>query len=70
MSTTASTPAELAGRTLRMMRNAHGATVGELAGLAGCSPQHLSQVELGRRNASPALTQRLADALARLAARA
>lgn len=45
------TPAELAGRTFRMMREAHGLPLREVAAAVACSPSTLSRIELGRREA-------------------
>jgi transcriptional regulator with XRE-family HTH domain len=56
----------LAGRTFKMMREAHGLTQAEFAGLIGVSAGHLSRVEKGTREASVPLQDRIADALADL----
>ena len=48
---------------LRAIRERSGLSVSALASLAGASQPHLSNVESGRRQASPDLIQRLARAL-------
>jgi transcriptional regulator with XRE-family HTH domain len=60
------TPQVLAGRTLRMMREAHGVKLRELASMVGISPSHLSRVESGERAAGPDLTDRICDVIATL----
>lgn len=60
----------LAGRTFKMMREAHGLTQAEFADLIGVSAGHLSRVEKGEREASVPLQDRIADVLADLPARA
>lgn len=62
------TPQELAGRTLKMMREAHHVGLRELAALVGVSPSHLSRVERGERSAGDSLTARICDAIATLPA--
>lgn len=57
-----------AGRTLRMMREAHGVGVRDLAAMVGISPSHLSRVETGERAATPDLMNRICDAIADLPA--
>jgi len=59
-------PQVLAGRTFRMMREAHRVTGQELAGIVGISPSHLSRVETGTRKASAELSERLCDVIANL----
>lgn len=61
-----SSPRVLAGRTLRMMRDAHGASLRDVASRAGISPSHLSRVESGERPMTAELTQRLCDVIAEL----
>jgi transcriptional regulator with XRE-family HTH domain len=60
------TAEQLAGKTLRMMREAHQVGLRELAGLVGISPSHLSRVESGERAASPDLMDRICTAVAEL----
>lgn len=60
------TPQVLAGRTLRMMREAHRVGLRELAGLVGISPSHLSRVESGERGAGADLTDRICSVIAEL----
>ncbi len=55
-----------AGRTLRMMREAHGVSLRALAEAADVSPGHLSRVESGERIATEALVLRLCDVIAGL----
>jgi DNA-binding XRE family transcriptional regulator len=62
------TPQILAGRTLRMMREAHGVKLRELADLVGISPSHLSRVESGERAAGVDLTDRICEVIANLPA--
>lgn len=72
--TTATTPQDdltvapqvLAGRTLKMMREAHGATLRDVAAPAGVSVSHLSRVESGERPATADLTARICDVIANL----
>jgi transcriptional regulator with XRE-family HTH domain len=59
-------PQVLAGRTLRMIRETHGASLRQVADLAGISPSHLSRVEAGERPATAELTERLCAVLANL----
>ncbi len=61
-------PQTLAGRTLRMMREAHNVGLRELANLVDISPSHLSRVESGQRAAGVELTERICDAIAQLPA--
>jgi transcriptional regulator with XRE-family HTH domain len=61
-------PQVLFGRTIRMMRQAHGVGLREMAVLVGVSPSHLSRVESGERAAGADLKDRLFDALATLPA--
>jgi transcriptional regulator with XRE-family HTH domain len=60
------TPQVLAGRTMRMMRQAHRVGLREMAGLVGISPSHLSRVEKGERAAGPELTDRICQVIAEL----
>jgi transcriptional regulator with XRE-family HTH domain len=48
---------------LRVIRERSGLSLTELARTAGISQPHLSNLERGRRQASPATVRRLADAL-------
>lgn len=48
---------------LRIIRQRSGLGLGELARRAGCSQPHLSNIEHGRRQPSPATLRRLAEAL-------
>jgi len=48
---------------LRVIRERSGLTLSALALLAGISQPHLSNIERGRRQASPALLLRLAESL-------
>jgi transcriptional regulator with XRE-family HTH domain len=59
-------PQVLAGRTLRMMREAHHTSLRDLAARAGVSPSHLSRVESGERPATADLTARLCAVIADL----
>lgn len=67
---------EVLGATLREMRLDRGERLDDTAGRAGISPQYLSEVERGRKDASSemiaavvgALDSSLADVLARVAA--
>jgi DNA-binding Xre family transcriptional regulator len=58
----------LAGRTLRMIRKTHRASLREVGALVGISASHLSRVESGERPATPDLLARICDALATLPA--
>lgn len=51
------------GRTVREHRKAQGTTLPDLAGVAGISKGHLSQIEHGKRNVSLETIHKLADAL-------
>ena len=62
------TPQALAGRTLRMMREAHNVKLTALAEMVGISPSHLSRVESGERAAGPDLTDRICSVIAELPA--
>lgn len=62
------TPQVLAGRTLRMMREAHRVGLREMAAKVGVSPSHLSRVESGERAAGADLTHRLCSVIAELPA--
>lgn len=59
-------PQVLAGRTLRMMREAHHASLRAVAAAAGVSPSHLSRIESGERPATADVTARLCAAIAEL----
>jgi len=48
---------------LRVIRERSGLSVSELARTAGLSQPHLSNIETGKRQASPAVLRQLADAL-------
>lgn len=48
---------------LRVIRERSGLSVSELARTAGLSQPHLSNIETGKRQASPAALRQLADAL-------
>jgi transcriptional regulator with XRE-family HTH domain len=48
---------------LRVIRERSGLSITALAHLARISQPHLSNIELGRRQPSPAAARRLADAL-------
>jgi transcriptional regulator with XRE-family HTH domain len=48
---------------LRVIRQRSGLSESELARVAGLSQPHLSNIETGRRKASPAVIRALADAL-------
>jgi transcriptional regulator with XRE-family HTH domain len=48
---------------LRVIRERSGLSVTELARIAGMSQPHLSNIETGKRQASPAVLRHLADAL-------
>jgi transcriptional regulator with XRE-family HTH domain len=54
---------EAAGRVLREERHAQDLTLAEVAGLAGVSTQHLSEVERGRKEASSEVLQAVTGAL-------
>jgi transcriptional regulator with XRE-family HTH domain len=60
------TPEQLAGRTVRMIRQVHGVSLRSLARIVGISPSHLSRVEQGQRAVSPDLALRICQALAAL----
>lgn len=51
------------GATLRAIREARGARVGELAKLLDISHSYLSNIEAGRKPLTPALTARVAQLL-------
>jgi transcriptional regulator with XRE-family HTH domain len=55
------TPGQLAGRTLRMMREAHGLSVREVARNTSTSASHLSRIERGQACGSDDLQDRLCD---------
>ena len=59
-------PQVLAGRTLRMMREAHGVSLRKMAARVGVSPSHLSRVESGERAAGADLTDRICTVVAEL----
>jgi len=48
---------------LRVIRERSGLSVSELARIAGLSQPHLSNIETGKRQASPTVLRHLADAL-------
>lgn len=48
---------------LRVIRERSGLSVSDLARMAGLSQPHLSNIETGKRQASPAALRHLADAL-------
>ena len=50
-------------RQIAQLRAARRLTQAELAALAGCSRTHLACIESGARQGSPAVIQRLAEAL-------
>ncbi len=52
-------PHILAGRTWRMMREAHGMDRKTLALMVGVTPHYLGGVERGQRRAGPSLENRL-----------
>ncbi|MGL5818509.1 MAG: helix-turn-helix domain-containing protein [Phycicoccus sp.] len=54
---------ERVGRTLRVERAARGERIADVAGRAGVSPQYLSEVERGRKDASSEVLSALAGAL-------
>lgn len=61
------TPATvLVGRTFRMMREAHGISLRDLAVRVGVSASHLSRVESGERAAGPELYERVVETLTTL----
>jgi transcriptional regulator with XRE-family HTH domain len=51
------------GTALRIIRERSGLSATRLAQQAEISPQFLSDLELGRRNASPEVLRRIADSL-------
>ena len=51
------------GHALRAIRERSGLSVSALARQAGTSQPHLSNIEGGRRSASPALVRKLAEVL-------
>ncbi len=51
------------GATIRALREAHGLKVGELAKAIGISSFHMSNVESGTKNATPAVCRKVADTL-------
>jgi transcriptional regulator with XRE-family HTH domain len=53
---------------MRMMREAHGVGLREMAGLVGISPSHLSRVESGERAAGASLTDRICKVVVELPA--
>lgn len=53
------------GDLIRDLREKRGMTGAQFADTCGLSPQHLSDVERGRRNPSPPVAKRIADALER-----
>jgi transcriptional regulator with XRE-family HTH domain len=59
-------PQVLAGRTYRMLREAHGVSLRSLAAMVDVSPSHLSRVEQGERAAGPSLDRRIVEAIASL----
>ena len=54
---------QLNGHALRIIRERSGLSVSALASQVGISQPHLSNIERGRRRASPEVSQRLAVAL-------
>lgn len=54
---------EVNHHALRVIRERSGISVSELARRAGMSQPHLSNIETGKRSASPAAVRQLADAL-------
>jgi transcriptional regulator with XRE-family HTH domain len=66
--TAASTPDELAGRAIRLMRSTHQVSLRRLAKIVGCDPGHLSRVEQGKREMTVDLFNRITAALATLPA--
>jgi transcriptional regulator with XRE-family HTH domain len=61
---TESAGVEIAGTRLRQLRKLAGFNLKPFATLAGCSPQYVSQLELGtRQRASPELFARICDVL-------
>lgn len=60
MSITPTTP----GEALKALRNSAGLTLEQVAQEAGVSATHLSRVETGARNASPAWIGAVAEAIA------
>lgn len=57
-------PLVLAGRTMRMMREAHHITLRDMAGRVGISASHLSRIESGERAAGEELTDRICQVIA------
>lgn len=51
------------GASLRVIRTRSGWSVSSLAEKVGCKPSHISNIEAGRRQASPELVHRLAKVL-------
>ena len=58
----------LRGRTIRMMREAHGVSTREFARWVGISHSHLVRIETGERTAGPDLLDRIHVTLAGLPA--
>lgn len=56
-------PMDINPDALRVIRERSGIGVGELARSAGVQSAHLSNIEAGRRNASPAVARSIAKAL-------
>ncbi len=54
---------ELVGRQLRRLRTTRGDTLIETAGRAGISPQYLSEIERGRKDASSEMLAAVTGAL-------
>ena len=54
---------QLNGHALRVIRERSGLSVSALASEVGISQPHLSNIERGRRRASPEVSRRLAAAL-------
>lgn len=54
---------QINGEVLRIIRERSGYSGAKLAEECELSPQHLSDIELGKRNASPAVAKRLAKVL-------
>ena len=57
-------PATITGAVLKAMRVAVGMSTRELAGAIGCSHQHLSRVESGKRSLTAGFGWPLAQAIA------